>query len=107
MTALTSQFSLRCGHFQKQQWEYYVTASWVPYHKHYQVRDTIIPPVQSKGSPPRTFDLNRLSAVADSQNQRQQKKTVPWLSLAQAVSAICFGVVANRRQPNRCHCCSP
>ena len=28
------------GPFQRQQWEYYVTvtASWVPYHKHYQVQ---------------------------------------------------------------------
>ena len=31
-------FVFRCGHFQRQQWVYYVTASWVPYHKHYTIR---------------------------------------------------------------------
>ena len=41
-------FSPRCGHFQKRQWEYYLTASWVPYHEQ-TLRDTSNPLVRSKG----------------------------------------------------------
>ena len=32
-------------------------ASWVPYHGHYQARDTIVPLVRSKSSPLRTNNL--------------------------------------------------
>ena len=45
------------SHFQRQQLEYYGTASWVPYHKHYLVRDTINSLVRSKGSLHRTNEL--------------------------------------------------
>ena len=38
MTASMRYFNFRCSHFQRQQWEYYVTASWVPYHEHYVIR---------------------------------------------------------------------
>ena len=32
-----SYFIFQCGNFQRQQWEYYVPTSWVPYRKHHQV----------------------------------------------------------------------
>ena len=43
MTASMSKFNIRCRHFQRVQWRYYATPSWVPHHEHYQVRYTIIP----------------------------------------------------------------
>ena len=50
--SLDEIFFFRCGHCQRQQWGYYVTARWLAYRKHYLVRDTIVPRVQSKDSPP-------------------------------------------------------
>ena len=52
----------------------YVTASWVPYHKHHQVRDTIIPFVRSKGSPDGTIDLPRPPAVTGRRKKQKQKR---------------------------------
>ena len=45
--SFNESFNFRCGHFQRQQCGYYVTASCVPYHEHYLVRDTVILLVQS------------------------------------------------------------
>ena len=70
MTASMSKFNVWYGHFQRQQWECHVTASSVPYHKPYQVRDTIITLVRSKSSPPPTNDLPRPPAVMN----RDKKK---------------------------------
>ena len=67
-----------CGHFQRQQWVYHVTASWVPDHINtITLGDTIIPLVRSKGSPPRTNDLTRPPAIMI--RPKKQKK-VPWFS---------------------------
>ena len=54
-----------------------VPASWGPYHKYHQVRDTIIPLVRSKGSPLRTNDVTRPPAVTD--RHKSRKITIPWL----------------------------
>ena len=35
-----SEFNYRCSYFQRQQWECYVAASWVPYLEHYVIRST-------------------------------------------------------------------
>ena len=68
------------------------------YHKHYQVRDTIIPLVRSKGSLPHTNDLTRPPAVTDRQKEKE-KKRYPGC-LAQVVNGMFYSVAVNRRQPN-------
>ena len=95
MTASMRQFKFLCGHFQRQQWEYSVTASRVPHHKHYLIRDTINSLARSKGSLPRTNDLTRPPAVTDPRKQK-------WYPgcLAQVVSGMLHSVVVNRRQPD-------
>ena len=76
MTASMSWFNFRCSHFQRQQWEYYVTSSWVPYHKHYVIRS--FPLVRGEGCSPRTNDLIRQPAVTPP--PQNKTKVVPWLS---------------------------
>ena len=99
MTASMSTLNFRRIHFQRQQREYDVTASWAPYHKHYVIRS--FPPERSEGSPPSTTDLTRPPAVTD--RQTATKKTVPWLStVVQVVSGMFYSVVAHRRRPNLC-----
>ena len=41
------EFNLWCGLVQRYQWDYYVSALWVPYRKHYLVRDISFPLVWS------------------------------------------------------------
>ena len=56
----------------------------------YTLRDTIIPLVRSKASPPRTNDLNRSQAVTD----RQKTKGHP-VCLAHVLSGMSHSVVVN------------
>ena len=77
-----NRFAFRCGHFQRQQWEYYVIASWVPYH----IND------HSPFSTPHN-DLTRPPIVATAKNDMHPS------CLAHVVSGVFCSVLANRRQP--------
>lgn len=62
------------------------------------LRDTIIPFVRSKGSPTLTNDHARSRAVADRQENTQNK--VASGCLAHLVSGMLSSAVSNRHQPN-------
>ena len=59
--------------FQRQQWGYHVTASWAPYHIHYQVRDTITPLFAEASFFTRTNDRTRPPAVVTAKKQKQRR----------------------------------
>ena len=64
------------------------------------LRDTIIPLVRSKTSPPRTNDVTGLPAVIDPPLETQTKNGMYLGGLAHVVSGMFYSVVANRGQPN-------
>ena len=91
-----SSYNFPCRQFQRQQWEYYVTASWVSHLEHYVIRS--FPLARSKGSSPHTNDITRQPAADDRQREKKKKKYPG--CLAHVVSGMFYSVVATRRQPN-------
>ena len=89
-------FTFWCGHFQRQQWVYHVTASWVPYRipgTHYVIRSSLLCGVMVL---PAQILFRSTASRGD-----LRKKMVPLLStVAHAVRGVFYSVVANRRQPN-------
>ena len=71
MAATMHWFSFWCGYFQRQQWVYYVAASWVPFHKH-TLRDTTIPLLRSKRSPHK----KKSNSTANRGNRQEKKNTL-------------------------------
>ena len=68
-------FYFPCGHFQRQQWEYYVTASWVYYHEHYEMRSIPLCGVKILHLL-RTNDLTRPPAVTDRKSKNKKNGTL-------------------------------
>ena len=93
MTASIDWFNVWCDHCQRQQWIYYVTASWVSYHIH-TTRDDHPPCAESRFS-----RHNIIYNSTASRSNRQNKKRYPG-GLAQAVKGVLYSAVANRPQPN-------
>ena len=58
----------RCGDVQRQYWEYYVTASWEPYHKHNVIRSAKVLH--------RTNDVTRSPAVTELENETKTNGTL-------------------------------
>ena len=98
MTVSMSPFNIRCGHFQRQQWECYATASWVPYPTHtLRISYDHSPCAEKRLSNPHKISNSITSC--DRPPKKHTKKGYPGC-LGQVVSGMFHSVVANRRQPN-------
>ena len=71
MTASMDSVIFWCCHFRRQQWVYYVTASWVPYHIHTAWYDH--PPCAESRLSPHKKDLTRPPAVVTAKKKMKKK----------------------------------
>ena len=69
-------FTSRCGHFKRQRWGYYVTASCAPYHQRNAMRP--FPLCGRKVRHPTQTILH--STTSCDRSPKHKHKTVPWLS---------------------------
>ena len=97
MKASNDLIFFRCGHIQRRQWVWYVTASWALYHmpwytpSHWVIR--LFPLCGVKALHPAQYDLTRPPAMVTA--KKKQYLGCP----AHAVIGVFNRVVANRRQP--------
>ena len=95
-----NRFVFECGHFQRQQFVHYATASWVPYHTLTTWSDHS-PCAESRFFPPHKLS-NPTASQGDRQNKKRKERYIPWLSNSRSDWRVYAVIAANRRHSNLC-----